>query len=855
MMSDPVRVASRRFFTHAASLLCLAPLVSLLAPPLHGGEGRFVDKLYRDATGEHKYVVFEPANYSPDRPCPVIFYLHGASGRGTDGRAQLIVGLGPALKARAATTPFLAVFAQNENFNSRLLGGWHDEPTELDRALKILEEVEKTYAVRKDHRVLIGVSMGAFGVWSLAAKDPLHWKAVLPVSGGGRLEDVPSLAKVPIWAFHAADDTLVPPVESTQLIDGINAAGGRGFVSILPTGGHNIGSHVFAQDEVFDWMLHPERPAQTNIDWANRPSVGVLMDELRFVPGAEVERAIQVRVHKDLLESLSYMLPEQIPAESLSGWKPGTSETRRNGFMSFDVSTGGLHHTGMIERAWLEPLGTNRLRLQLGLRHMTMTVPSTQIQSRLINANASAMQIIVGHVEPVWLTAEVTPRVENRRIRFDLVSVDFQIPAHNWTIRGPADVRVRPLPFLEDRVEQQLIDGLASRKTQIEAEIRSSVPRMLTQIEDRVAKLTDRTFTYARFPMPLWQPRFKFYPESFTFDEHGLTLQLGATVAAIAPRTSSVPIIPFPAGNETTPPSAGRGLEVALSPRVITAWSTLLARSDVARFHVLDMNSPQFRQLGKREFWEGTIPALKELPPEAELETEFALRKPLQLSTPPQSGKASTVGLEIPSLQIQLGVRKQRTAPVEPLAEFDLSITQPLELGLEKPSFTHRQLKMTIATGTEPRVAPTWLGQPANAELHPERVSRQFGEGWNDMFASLGRENRLNDIQRNGMALRWEQLAWTGSHFVVRLDRPGIRVRNTTASEVEYQVRSTGSPWSAKLKLPPGEFHEFRPATALTWQSQGAHGPAAFTLPLGVEANIHENAAVRLTEVFPAARR
>ncbi len=848
-------VASGYHWGHAALVLLLAILSPTEAVRVEAGEGHFVDKIYRDATGEHKYVVFEPANYSPDRPCPVIFYLHGASGRGTDGRAQLIVGLGPALKARAATTPFLTVFAQNENFNSRLLGGWHDETTELDRALKILEEVERTYSVNKDHRVLVGVSMGAFGAWSLAAKNPHHWKAVLPVSGGGRLEDVPSLAKVPVWAFHAADDTLVPPIESTQLIDGINAAGGHGYVSILPYGGHNIGSHVFAQDEVFDWMLHPERPAQTNIDWATRPSVGVLMDELRFVPGAEVERAIQIRVHKDLLESLSYLLPEQIPAESMSGWKPGTSETRRNGFMSFDVSTGGLHHTGMIERAWLEPLAGNRLRLQMGLRHMTMTVPSTRIHGRLLNADASAMQIIVGHVEPVWLTAEVTPRVENRRIRFDLVSVDFNIPAHNWTVRGPADVRVRPLPFLEDRIEQQLIDGLASRKSQIEAEIRSSVPRLLTQVEDRVAKMTDRTFTYARFPMPLWQPRFKFYPESFTVEPEGLTLHLGATVAAIAPRTNSVPIISIPVGDEVAPTTAGRGLEVALSPRVITAWSTLLAKSDVARFHVLDMNSPQFRELGKRSFWERTIPALKDLPADAELETEFALRKPLQLSTPPQSGQGSVVGLEIPSLQIQLGVRRQRAATVEPLAEFDLAITQPLELGLEKPSFTHRQLKMTIAAGTTPRVTPRWLGQPANAELHPETIAKQFGEGWNEMFASLGRENRLNDIQRNGMALRWEQLAWTGHHFSVRLDRPGIRVRNTTAADVEYHVRSTGSPWSSKLKLAPGEFHEFRPPTALIWQSSSANGPAAFTLPLGVEANIHENASLRLTEAFQSTVR
>ncbi|HET6425708.1 MAG TPA: alpha/beta hydrolase-fold protein, partial [Planctomycetaceae bacterium] len=494
--------------------------------------GQFVDHVYHDSTGDHKYVVFVPANYTPGRPSPIIFYLHGASGRGRDGRAQLIVGLGPGLKQRAATTPFLAVFAQNENMRGRLLGGWHDETTELDRALKVLEEVERTYTVNKDHRVLVGTSMGAFGVWSLAAKDPTKWKAVIPISGGGKPEFIPNLAKVPVWAFHAADDTLVPPSASTDLIDGINAAGGRGYVSIVPTGGHNIGNHVLAQDEVFEWMLHPEKPAVTDIDWPKRPSAPSLIDLLKFVPGAEVERAVTIRLSNDLLESLSYALPGQVPTTALNGFRAGSAERRGEGLMSFNVATGSVQYTGSMERAWVTSQSGNRLRIQLGLRNLVTTVSATSIDSPLLRAQAGPMQIVLGEREPIWLTADIVPRLENRRIRLDVVSVDFQVPQDNWGIRGPSNVRVRPLPFLEDRITQRLVTGLAERKAQIEQEIRNSIPRMIAQMEDRLASITDQTVSYARFPMPLWQPRFRFYPEAITVDENGLVLQLGAQVAA-----------------------------------------------------------------------------------------------------------------------------------------------------------------------------------------------------------------------------------------------------------------------------------------------------------------------------------
>uniref|UniRef100_A0A7C2NZ53 Phospholipase/carboxylesterase/thioesterase domain-containing protein n=1 Tax=Schlesneria paludicola TaxID=360056 RepID=A0A7C2NZ53_9PLAN len=813
------------------------------------GSGRFVDRVYTDADGEHKFVVFEPAGYTPTKKWPTIFYLHGASGRGTDGRAQLIVGLGPAVKARAKTLPFLVVFPQNENLRSRLLGGWTDGSNELDRAVRILDEVERTYAVDKGHVILAGVSMGAFGAWSLGAKTPERWKAVIPVSGGGEPEFVPSLARVPVWAFHAADDQLVPPTASTDLVAAINAAGGRAFVSIVPSGGHNIGASVFARDEVFAWMEHPEREPELDIDWSQRVSMANLIGELPFVPGADVSRAVSVRVNRDVLESLSHVLADRVPTDAFNGWKPGRVETTNAGFTSFEVSLSGIHYSGRLERAWITPLSGNVLRVQLGLRQMTMTIPSTHMAGRLLRADAGPMSVFMGYHGPLWLTIDLSPRIVNRLLKLDLVQVHFHIPAHDFSISRPA-VNVRGLPFLEDRVADRLVDGFAEKKPEIEQEIRNGVLPLLSQLEQQVADFCNRTVTYSRWPMPLWQPRFRFYPEAVEIDDGGLTLHLGSTVAALAPKSSSIPILAVAADGEPQPAFAADGVDLAVSQRLLSAWGALLSRSEVARFHVLDLQSAGFRALGQREFWDRVLDDQHRIPDGWEDNTEFVLAKPFRVTAPDcEPNPAAPLALcerlrmVLPSLQLQLSVRPPGEAEWREYLLADLSLNQDLRVAIERQGFAERQLTMKIEPVERPRLTTTI--RTANGQWQPYEaplIAEQFHEGWRQSFGEIARTAPLADLKMGTLALRAEACGATATHVVLRTRRPGVRIYNPTELTVEYQVQAHGTPWSELYRLAPGATHEFRPATPLLWQTTASQGGLRYTLPLGLEARVRKTA-------------
>src|SRR5262245_60843406 len=140
-------------------------------PPAARNTG-FLSKVFKDATGDHKYTVFVPRAYTPARKWPVILYLHGAGERGNDGGLPTEVGLAPLIRLREANFPFVAVFPQAEEMRERLLRGWARTTPDAQRALQILAQVEKDYSIDPKREILTGWSMGGYGTWDLAAADP-----------------------------------------------------------------------------------------------------------------------------------------------------------------------------------------------------------------------------------------------------------------------------------------------------------------------------------------------------------------------------------------------------------------------------------------------------------------------------------------------------------------------------------------------------------------------------------------------------------------------------------------------------------------------------------------------------------
>jgi predicted peptidase len=235
--------------------LVIAVAVAVTAPAADTG---FIDKTFKDSSGvEHKYVVFVPHDYKKDKPTPTILFLHGAGETKqkegakpkTTPKMPVEVGIGPAIKKREKTFPFLTIIPQAPRF------GWGAGTDGGKLALAILEEVEKNYNVDKKRIYLTGLSMGGMGTWSLAMAMPDKWAAIVPICGRGDVKSADKIKDLPCWAFHGDADTAVPVSGSRDMIEAIKKAGGDPKYTEYPKVGHNSWDRAYGTDELYEWLL------------------------------------------------------------------------------------------------------------------------------------------------------------------------------------------------------------------------------------------------------------------------------------------------------------------------------------------------------------------------------------------------------------------------------------------------------------------------------------------------------------------------------------------------------------------------------------------------------------------------
>jgi len=219
--------------------------------------GKQVELTTSDVAGEIKYLLYLPQGYDedPDNTWPLLLFLHG---RGeSNGPLSLVAKWGPPKFAqRGDDLPFILVSPQCPRD-----GEWRDA-TRQQQLGRLLESMTKAYRVDNDRIYLTGLSMGGYGSWSLAAKHPGLFAAVVPVCGGGDPNDADNLITLPIWVFHGDQDTAVPFRKSVEMVEAIRQAGGTKIrFTSLEHVGHNCWSSAYAMPELYGWMLEQRASA------------------------------------------------------------------------------------------------------------------------------------------------------------------------------------------------------------------------------------------------------------------------------------------------------------------------------------------------------------------------------------------------------------------------------------------------------------------------------------------------------------------------------------------------------------------------------------------------------------------
>ena len=120
---------------------------------------------------------------------------------------------------------------------------------------KLLAHIQKSLPIDKSRIYLTGLSMGGFGSWELAARNPKKFAAVLPICGGGNVKNGPKLVDIPIWAWHGTVDKIVPFNKSRDMVLAVKRAGGQKIKFTQLSGiGHVSWPQAYNDPKVWEWF-------------------------------------------------------------------------------------------------------------------------------------------------------------------------------------------------------------------------------------------------------------------------------------------------------------------------------------------------------------------------------------------------------------------------------------------------------------------------------------------------------------------------------------------------------------------------------------------------------------------------
>lgn len=801
----------------------------------------FVNAIYKDDTGEHRYVVFVPKSYSPEKKYPVVLFLHGAGERGKDGLKQTQVGLGPIVKKQADSFPFIVVFPQAENMKERLLGGWLAETSDGRRAIKILDTVLKDYSIDARQQVLTGWSMGGYGAWSMAAAFPNRWSAVVPLAGGGKTEWASKLKDVSIWAFHGAKDRVVLPAESKQMIQAVKQAGGNPRFS-EPNVGHNVWQVAYTKP-LFDWMqnpaLVPDATAPLLVKPDQKPPAAV-DPQSPFVPALMIDNAVSVRMGNQFLKSLADAVPSMVPKDMLVGNINDIYDSTVAQGRSFSVQFSGISYQGKLARAAIEAYAAGTLNIQLGIEKVNLYINTTYVSGNRHSAVAGPISVSVGYQRPVWLSFDVKPYIKDNQIRLRLLRTRFNIPQDNWDVSGPAGVSTRGLGMTSQKVSSGLVNGIYGSKGRIENEVKAIVPGLVDELEKQLNFDEANQVVDAIWPLPVYHPRMKLSPSGVVTDKKGISLNFGLTVAALDPtkpktkvkRLSSlgIPINQIPKSTE---------LQVGVAPGMLKPLTDMLVEADVARIPVLDIPGHSFDPLADPKTLQEVFPDLKQYGDDLKIWSELVLTRPIQVEDAVNTKKADDDQFRfvVPQAAISIAIKKSATDKKWiPYAEYSLALSQDVEPKILEPSFSKRALRLDwegdSQIGGNARFSPKY--KPQNSKINQEKLRTLVQAAWNG-WTKQGPAStaEIPDIELGFGRYRINQVNWSSPQLLATFTVPELKISNTTKKEIEYELKSPYSDWGGPYKLKPGESHVFDTATPLTYRRRVNNRMQVYTLATG----------------------
>jgi len=230
----------------------------------------FESATFKSADGQTMpYRLLKPSNFDPKQKYPLVVFFHGAGERGTDNQKQLVNGgwtfAKPEIRAKYQCFVLAPQCPDNKSWVGMdfgtASGTMPKDPTpSMKIAIELIAATMKEQPVDPKRVYVTGLSMGGFATWDILCRYPTMFAAAAPVCGGGDETKVAPMAKVPVWAFHSADDPTVKVARTRNMIQAMKDAGGSPKYTEYNGVGHGAWGKAYGDPELYAWMFAQKLP-------------------------------------------------------------------------------------------------------------------------------------------------------------------------------------------------------------------------------------------------------------------------------------------------------------------------------------------------------------------------------------------------------------------------------------------------------------------------------------------------------------------------------------------------------------------------------------------------------------------
>jgi predicted peptidase len=249
-------------------VLFLIVFCSVSISQTYAQTSRFSFNKYANSKGDTlNYRLLYP-DYDTLRKYPLVIFLHGSGERGNDNESQLHWGVSNFVTDQAMTLhPSFVIAPQcpanqgwsNFKENNKAIQLLPSPAKPMELLIELIHEFTTKFPIDTNRIYITGLSMGGYGTYDAIERHPYLFAAAVPVCGGGDVSKVSSIAHIPIWIFHGAEDVAVNPKYSIDMVEALTKAGAHPGFTQYPEVGHFSWLAAYSDPLMMEWLFRQHK--------------------------------------------------------------------------------------------------------------------------------------------------------------------------------------------------------------------------------------------------------------------------------------------------------------------------------------------------------------------------------------------------------------------------------------------------------------------------------------------------------------------------------------------------------------------------------------------------------------------